>query len=87
MRVVDVSAWFRKDGSIVTNPEGLTFGDETPEGDVADQSIPATDGDGEEDTWAEAARISQRRDWEANEADLVDQAIVAPLPEDGDDPD
>lgn len=64
----------------MTSSGGEVF-DEKPERDVADQVIPVTD-DGEQDTWTEAARIAQRRDWDANEADLIDQAIVAPLPED-----
>ncbi|MGV0836422.1 hypothetical protein [Mycolicibacterium thermoresistibile] len=64
----------------MTSSGGEVF-DEKPETDVADQEIPVTD-DGEEDTWSEAARIAQRRDWDANEADLIEQAIAAPLPED-----
>ncbi|EHI10980.1 hypothetical protein KEK_20358 [Mycolicibacterium thermoresistibile ATCC 19527] len=69
-----------KDGENVTSSDGEVF-DEKSETDVADSAIPVTH-DAEEDTWTEAARISQRRDWDANEADLIDQAIVAPLPED-----
>jgi hypothetical protein len=34
--------------------------------------------DAEEDTWREAARVTQARDWEANEADLIEQAIAVP---------
>ena len=37
---------------------------------------------GEDDTWRDAARVTTARDWEANEADLIEQAIAVPLPDD-----
>lgn len=36
----------------------------------------------DEDTWREADRVTAARDWDANEADLIDQAIAVPLPDD-----
>lgn len=64
----------------MSTPDGLAFGDAIPEADVADQQTPVDPGD--EDTWHDAAEISAERTWEANEADLVDQAIAVPLPDD-----
>jgi hypothetical protein len=59
----------------VTEP-GRSFGEETPEADAAEQRIPVDDGDA--DTWQDAARVTTARDWEANEADLIEQAIALP---------
>ena len=47
----------------MTNPESSAFGEETAEA---------------EDTWRDAARLTGARDWEANEADLIEQAIAVP---------
>jgi hypothetical protein len=63
----------------MTNPDGLAFGDDTPEADVVDQLIPVEVGD--EDSWQEATRLTSARDWDATEADLLDQAIAVPLPD------
>jgi hypothetical protein len=60
----------------MTDPEGRTFGDDTPEADVAEQLIPVDARD--EDTWRDAARVTTSRDWDANEADLIEQAIAVP---------
>lgn len=64
----------------MSTPDGLAFGDAIPEADVADQRTPVDPGD--EDTWQDAAEISVERTSEANEADLVDQAIEVPIPDD-----
>lgn len=32
----------------------------------------------DEDTWRDAAGLATARDWEANEADLIEQAIAIP---------
>ena len=32
----------------------------------------------DEDTWRDAARVTTARDWDANEADLIEQAIAVP---------
>lgn len=33
---------------------------------------------GDDDTWREAARVTSARDWEANEADLIEQSTAVP---------
>jgi len=60
----------------MTNPGGNEFGDDAPEADVAEQLIPIEVSD--EDTWRDAARVTSARNWEASEADLIDQAIAVP---------
>ena len=60
----------------MTNPDGSEFGDDAPEADVVEQLIPIDVTD--EDTWRDAARVASARDWEASEADLIDQAIAVP---------
>ena len=59
----------------MTKPGG-EFGDDAAEADVVEQlrSIDVS----EEDTWRDAARVASARDWEANEADLIEQAIAVP---------
>jgi hypothetical protein len=69
--------------AMMTEPEGLSFGYDTPEADVVDQHIEVNAN--EDDTWLDTDHVTAARDWEASEADLIDQAIVVPLPED--DPD
>jgi len=59
----------------MTKPGG-EFGDDAPEADVIEQ-LRSTDVS-EEDTWRDAARVASARDWEANEADLIEQAIAVP---------
>jgi hypothetical protein len=60
----------------MTNHQGGAFSDDTPEADVAEQLIPIDAPD--EDTWRDAARVTTARDWDANEADLIEQAIAVP---------
>jgi hypothetical protein len=60
----------------MTTPDGLTFGDDTPEADMAEQLIPIDVTD--EDRWRDAAGVATARDWDASEADLIEQAIVVP---------
>jgi hypothetical protein len=60
----------------MTNPEGAAFGDDAAEADVVEQRIPIDVSD--EDTWQDAARLTGVRDWEASEADLIEQAIAVP---------
>jgi len=60
----------------MTNPDGSGFGDDAPEADVVEQLIPIDVSD--EDTWRDAARVASSRDWQASEADLIDQAIAVP---------
>jgi hypothetical protein len=60
----------------MTRPDSLAFGEETPEADVVEQRIPVDDAG--EDSWSDAARVNRAHDWEANEADLIEQAIEVP---------
>lgn len=60
----------------MTEPDVSPFGEEAPEADVAEQAIPVDPGD--EDTWQDAERVTKARDWDANEADLIEQAIAVP---------
>ncbi len=55
--------------------EGGAIGDDAPEADVAEQLTPVVDA-GEDDTWQ--AALADARDREANEADLIEQAIAVP---------
>lgn len=64
----------------MTDPEALAFGEAVPEADVVEQRIPVDSDD--EDTWRDADHITTARDWEASEADLVEQAIEVPLVDD-----
>ena len=59
----------------MTNPSGA-FGEYAPEADVVEQRIPVDVSD--EDTWRDAARVISARDWEASEADLIEQALAVP---------
>lgn len=60
----------------MTKPDGRHHLDDAAEADVAEQrqSIDVRD----EDTWGEAARVATARDWQADEADLIEQAIAVP---------
>ncbi|HET6735037.1 hypothetical protein [Mycobacterium sp.] len=60
----------------MTKPERRVFGDDAPEADVAEQLMPIDVDD--PDTWRDAARVATVRDWDANEADLIEQAIEVP---------
>lgn len=57
--------------------------DDLPEADVAEQLIPvdAADGDAELDF----ARVRVSSEWDADEADLIEQAIAVPLSDDDED--
>jgi hypothetical protein len=60
----------------MTTPQSRAFGDDAPEADVVEQltAVDASD----EDVWQDAARVTTARDWEASEADLIEQAIAVP---------
>jgi hypothetical protein len=60
----------------MTTADGSEFGDDAPEADVVEQLRPVDVSD--EDTWRDAARVTSARDWEASEADLIEQAIAVP---------
>ncbi|KWX66583.1 hypothetical protein [Mycobacterium sp. NAZ190054] len=61
----------------MTTPDRSSFGD-APEADVVEQLTPVADVD--EETWPDAQRVGADRDWQATEADLIEQSI--PVPED-----
>lgn len=48
------------------------------EADVVEQLTPAAADGVDDDTWRDAERVSGDRDSEANEADLIEQAIEVP---------
>jgi hypothetical protein len=60
----------------MTEPDGRGFDDAAPEADAAEQLMPVDVDD--EDTWRDAARITGARELDANEADLIEQAIAVP---------
>ncbi|KUH93327.1 hypothetical protein [Mycobacterium sp. IS-3022] len=64
----------------MTRPDGLAFGEAIPEADVAEQSIPVDPA--EQDTSLDASAVSTARTWDADEADLIDQSIEVPIPDD-----
>ncbi|MGV0850302.1 hypothetical protein [Mycolicibacterium phlei] len=70
----------------MTDPDGrrldAALSRDIPEADAADQRTPVNPDD--EDVWRGAEEIRADRTWEANEADLIDQAIEVPIPEDDD---
>jgi hypothetical protein len=49
----------------MTNPDGA----DAPEADAPEA---------DEDKWRDAARVASGREWQASEADLIDQAITVP---------
>ncbi|MCT7661895.1 hypothetical protein [Mycobacterium deserti] len=59
----------------MTHPEGLAV--EGAEADVVEQLTPVEDRD-DDDTWRDADRVTAAKDWHANEADLIEQAIDVP---------
>jgi len=60
----------------MTSPDSSVLGDGASEADVAEQLIPIEVSD--DDTWRDAAHVTGARDWEASEADLIEQAIAVP---------
>jgi hypothetical protein len=61
------------------NLEGIVLVDETPEADAMDQQCLV---DADDQTGLDAATVAGITDRDANPADLIDQAIVVPVPED-----
>jgi len=59
----------------MTTPDPLR---DAAEADVAEQLTPVDAAQDGEDTWRDAARVAGDRDWQASEADLLDQAIEVP---------
>ncbi len=63
----------------MTNPERLPATEDVPEADLAEQRIPADESD---DEGLDPTVLQNADDTEANPAELIDQAISAPLPDD-----
>ncbi|MGB3351660.1 MAG: hypothetical protein WBB00_02675 [Mycobacterium sp.] len=65
----------------MTTPDPSPLGDATEAdvADLADQRRPIDDVDA--DAWPDARQVSSDRDWQASEADLIEQAIAVPLDE------
>ncbi|MGD9619404.1 MAG: hypothetical protein AB7G47_03840 [Mycolicibacterium sp.] len=62
----------------MTTPDHSALGD-AAEADVAEQLRPVDDID--DDVSLDAERVSVDRDWEASEADLIEQATAVPADE------
>ncbi|ORW05401.1 hypothetical protein AWC14_26925 [Mycobacterium kyorinense] len=61
------------------NVEGLARVDETPEADAMDQQCVV---DADDEIGLDTSYVADVVDRDANPADLIDQAIVVPVPED-----
>ena len=59
----------------MTTPDPSPIGD-AAEADVAEQHRAVDDTD--DDGWSEAERVAADRDWQASEADLIEQTIEVP---------
>ena len=59
----------------MTAPDRSPLG-EADDADAADQRRPVDDTD--QDAWQDAAQVGADRDWQASEADLIEQAIAVP---------
>lgn len=71
----------------MTTPDRSQFGDapeapEATEADVAEQRTPVDDTD--QQSWPDAERVSADRDWQASEADLIEQSMDVPDDQDYD---
>ncbi|BBX16364.1 hypothetical protein CRI77_23165 [Mycolicibacterium duvalii] len=65
----------------MTTPDPGSLND-APEADVAEQNIPVDQSaDDAEDAgvFTDAERVARDRDWQANEADLLEQSIDVPI--------
>ncbi|TRW82447.1 hypothetical protein FK535_13765 [Mycolicibacterium sp. 018/SC-01/001] len=72
----------------MTTPQDDPF-DDAPEADVAEQRVPVDPGDAADDgtpdgSWRDADRVAGDRDWQASEADLIEQTIDVPIDDDFD---
>ena len=59
--------------------ENIVVPDEAPETDVIEQHLVINDG---YETWLDTTYFDMSSDHDADEADLIDQATVVPVPED-----
>ncbi|ABM13829.1 MULTISPECIES: hypothetical protein [Mycolicibacterium] len=60
----------------MTTPDPGQLGD-AAEADVAEQLTPIDDVV-DEDTWNDTQRVGEERDWQASEADLIEQSLAVP---------
>ncbi|MEH3143651.1 MAG: hypothetical protein PGN37_26640 [Mycobacterium kyogaense] len=80
----------------MTRPQDDPF-DDAPEADVAEQRVPADPADAADDAaddaaydeaadgaWRDVDRVAGERDWQASEADLIEQTIDVPIDDDVD---
>jgi hypothetical protein len=65
---------------MTTNPEGHPVTDEVPIADALDQQLPA--GLDVEDAGLDPEHVADRLQTDANTIDVIDQAIMVPLPDD-----
>ncbi len=65
----------------MSTPENLSYGDDTPEADLAEQRIPV-DSEDEERAGLDPSRVTVDRESDANEADLIEQAMEVPVDDD-----
>jgi hypothetical protein len=56
--------------------------EDAAEADVVEQNMPVADLD-DEGSWPEAERVGAERDWQASEADLIEQTSAVPEDETG----
>ena len=64
----------------MTSADGIPAADDIPEADLAEQQIPIDDSTDEEGL--DPTHLSNTNAMDANPADLIDQAISVPLPDD-----
>lgn len=62
----------------MTTPEQSALND-AAEADVVEQRQAI--GDYDDDAWLDTQRVSEDRDWQASEADLIEQATAVPVDE------
>ena len=67
----------------MTSPQDNPF-DDAPEADVAEQRTPVDPDEAADGTVLDADRVAGERDWQASEADLIEQTIDVPLDDDFD---
>jgi hypothetical protein len=65
------------------NVENIALPEEAPEADVVEQRLVV---DAEDETGLDTKHVDALTDRDANAADVIDQAIVVPVPEDDYDP-
>jgi hypothetical protein len=65
---------------MMINAESLAVPDDGPEADVVDQLRPVIGS--VDDAGLDPTYVTKTRDWEVNQADLIDQAIAVALPDD-----